>query len=223
MLKIYIAGPISNIKNYLEKFEDAKNKLKNAIPNCEVINPAKLSEVMPNSTHSEYLKICYRLIDMSDIVVLLPDWKKSVGAGRERIYAMGKGKPIFELERMDSLINYIEDEELRLDMNITHEYADKSDHDSKYVIVDMKIDDTYAARASVYVNDSDGVCESELKITSDNSFAHIKHDSYKKAGGAVMRGKRTPIELIHACVDRAMIVLHANNNSDLVPMLKELI
>lgn len=64
-----------------------------------VINPAELDEVIANGSYEEYMKICIALMDLCDVIVMIPGWEKSVGANRELGYAMGKEKRIFIFDK----------------------------------------------------------------------------------------------------------------------------
>lgn len=111
-------------------------------------------------------------------------------------------------------------------MNMKYEFADRSNSDAKYVIIDMNLDDTYKATASVYICDSDEICESELKIESTNCSLHLKHDGYSKDKGMVMRctkGARLPINTVKAFIETAVKALEETNNKTLTPLINELI
>ena len=90
---IYIAGPITGIVNFKEKFEAAEIDLKERgfIP----MNPARLSG---GFKHSEYMSICYAMINVCDTVYLLLDWQESKGAVMEFNYAREKHKDIIREE-----------------------------------------------------------------------------------------------------------------------------
>ena len=87
--KIYIAGKITGLHNYEEKFAHAENKLiaKGAI----TMNPAKLSKGFKNN---EYMHICLAMVDVCDAIYLLDNWTGSIGATQEFNYATEKGKEI---------------------------------------------------------------------------------------------------------------------------------
>lgn len=226
-MKVYIAGPISNEPDYIKKFEKAKRQIKLMLPDCEVINPAKLSEVLPKGKHYEYLQICYKLIAIADAVVLLPNWDSSIGAIKEQVFAKTKNIPVFELSNLKALRNYVRTQKKKgLNMNIKHEFTDRSNSDAKYVIIDMNINDIYKAIASIYICDSDEICESELKIEGTNCSLHIKHDGYSKAKGMIMRctkGAKVPIDTVKVFIETATKVLEETGNKTLTPLVKELI
>lgn len=226
-MRVYIASPISNEPDYIKKFEKAKRQIKLMLPDCEVINPAKLSEVLPKGKHYEYLQICYKLIAIADAVVLLPNWDSSIGAIKEQVFAKTKNIPVFELSNLKALRNYVRTQKKKgLNMNIKHEFTDRSNSDAKYVIIDMNINDIYKAIASIYICDSDEICESELKIEGTNCSLHIKHDGYSKAKGMIMRctkGAKVPIDTVKVFIETATKVLEETGNKTLTPLVKELI
>lgn len=226
-MRVYIAGPISNEPDYIKKFEKAKRQIKLMLPDCEVINPAKLSEVLPKGKHYEYLQICYKLIAIADAVVLLPNWDSSIGAIKEQVFAKTKNIPVFELSNLKALRNYVRTQKKKgLNMNIKHEFTDRSNSDAKYVIIDMNINDIYKAIASIYICDSDEICESELKIEGTKCSLHIKHDGYSKAKGMIMRctkGAKVPIDTVKVFIETATKVLEETGNKTLTPLVKELI
>ena len=226
-MRVYIAGPISNEPDYIKKFENAKRQIKLMLPDCEVINPAKLSEVLPKGKHYEYLQICYKLIAIADAVVLLPNWDSSIGAIKERLFAKTKNIPVFELSNLKALRNYVRTQKKKgLNMNIKHEFTDRSNSDAKYIIIDMNINNIYKAIASIYICDSDEICESELKIEGTNCSLHLKHDGYSKAKGMIMKctkGAKVPIDTVKVFIETAVKVLEETNNKTLTPLVKELI
>lgn len=99
-MKIYISGGITNVPNFMERFAEAEKRLRNAYPKAEVINPALLNSNLPKSTtHEQYMKISFLMLDMADYVYMLNNWRESCGASQEYGYALAKGKVImFEKE-----------------------------------------------------------------------------------------------------------------------------
>ena len=80
-MKIYLAGPITGDAGYRLKFAAAENAIRQRDPSAVVINPAKLPEGMDRA---DYMAICLQMVLRADIVVLLPGWRRSVGAGIEK-------------------------------------------------------------------------------------------------------------------------------------------
>lgn len=80
--KIYIAGKITGDPNYKDKFANMESELLKIL-GTTVINPATLpTELEP----ADYARICFAMIDSSDIVVFAPNYKKSQGALLEMQY-----------------------------------------------------------------------------------------------------------------------------------------
>lgn len=96
-MRIYISGPITNNQNYMEDFERAERRLKEEYPDAEIINPAKISQLLPKSfSWGDYMAICIPLVFRADIVYLLEDWENSKGACLEKEIAEQCDKTIEE-------------------------------------------------------------------------------------------------------------------------------
>lgn len=102
--RIYLSGPITGIADYHQRFEKAKVDLV-AAGYTNIANPAELDGVINKAEYEEYMSLCMSLMEMCDVVVMLPGWKNSLGANREYGYALGKDKLIFELEDMLEVAN----------------------------------------------------------------------------------------------------------------------
>lgn len=82
---IYLAGPITGVKNYKEIFmnyQDAYEK-----EGYIVLNPA----ILPHGL-KDYLDICYKMIDQATVVYFLPGWENSIGATFEYKYCLQTNK-----------------------------------------------------------------------------------------------------------------------------------
>jgi hypothetical protein len=90
-MKIYIAGKITGDPDYYRKFQDAALKVRMA--GHVVITPTCLPDNL--GTHDDYMHCCYALIDVSEAVYFLKDWKDSPGATDEFRYAHHTGKHLF--------------------------------------------------------------------------------------------------------------------------------
>lgn len=78
---IYIAGRITGDPLYKEKFRVAEERLREQ--GHTVLNPA----VLPKDADYEVLmRICMKMIDVSDLAYFLKDWNQSGGARREVNY-----------------------------------------------------------------------------------------------------------------------------------------
>ena len=94
-MRIYISGPITNVLDYKEKFDQAEKHLKEKYPNAEIINPTMI--VLPSScTHEDYMKIDFMLLDLCNAVYFIQGWEWSKGCNQEYGYAMAKDLIILE-------------------------------------------------------------------------------------------------------------------------------
>lgn len=96
---IYMSGPITNVLDYEEKFADAEIAIKERYPDYEVINPTMIR--LPSTcTHKDYMAIDFMLLDLADVVCMLPGWELSKGACMEYGYAMARDLIILELDSL---------------------------------------------------------------------------------------------------------------------------
>ena len=79
--KIYIAGKITGDAGYKEKFAAAEQKL--VREGFIVLSPAVLPEGMSTA---DYMRICFAMIDVADMVGFLDDSLQSMGARLEWDY-----------------------------------------------------------------------------------------------------------------------------------------
>lgn len=83
-LKVYIAGPITGLKDYNHKsFELAEKHLK--AKGYEVRNPACLPTDW--NDYTDYTTVTLAMLSVCDCIVFLPGSDKSKGAEIERVYA----------------------------------------------------------------------------------------------------------------------------------------
>ena len=89
---VYLSGKITNNEHYKKDFASAELFLSQM--GYIVINPANLDDICPNLSYEQYLQICYRLVDIADIVFMVSGWQKSKGANAELTYAKSLGKKV---------------------------------------------------------------------------------------------------------------------------------
>ena len=109
-MKIYIAGPMSGVKDFnFPLFFETEKKLKEL--GYEVINPAHndgetLEEALknagsperPNNSWNSYMRRDLPNVLAVDALCVLPDWQKSKGASLEVHVAEALGLPIYVLK-----------------------------------------------------------------------------------------------------------------------------
>lgn len=88
-MKVYIAGKITGYPGYKDRFLAGKVALEEQ--GHIVLNPADLPAGM---TNSDYMRICFSMIDVADAVAFLSGWELSDGARLEKAYCDYIGKPI---------------------------------------------------------------------------------------------------------------------------------
>ncbi len=92
--KVYIAGKISGDPNYKEKFERAQKALE--AEGYIVLNPATLPAGMEAA---DYMKICFTMIDVADVVAFISDFAESCGAMLELEYCRYINKQAFMIQK----------------------------------------------------------------------------------------------------------------------------
>lgn len=89
MRKVYIAGKITGCPDYYARFQLAMLSLR--MKGYLVVTPT----ILPDGLDwSEYMHICFSLIDVVDSVYFLDNWEDSRGAREEYRYACHTGKTI---------------------------------------------------------------------------------------------------------------------------------
>lgn len=90
---VYLAGKMTGLINYRALFDIHARIL--SASGYAVFNPATLP---PGLDYESYFPICFLMIDTAKHVALMPNWKDSPGATREKEYAESKGYKITYLE-----------------------------------------------------------------------------------------------------------------------------
>lgn len=79
--KVYIAGGITGIPDYKQRFAKVERELQQL--GAATMNPAILPETF---TWEDCMHICQSMIDVCDMIVFLPEWTKSKGSKKEHEY-----------------------------------------------------------------------------------------------------------------------------------------
>ena len=78
--KVYISGPITGTKDYLERFERIETALALVHHGVEIINPAKVNANLPKSTTwEEYMRMSMCMLGMCDGIYMMEGWQQSRG------------------------------------------------------------------------------------------------------------------------------------------------
>lgn len=104
-MKIYVAGKVTGVdKGELNvKFASASIHLKKQ--GHETFVPCVLPDY-PDVPHSDYMHICYAMIDVCDAIYMLYDWQKSKGARMELQYACDHRKEIMYQDEATKETNF---------------------------------------------------------------------------------------------------------------------
>ena len=86
-MKIYIAGKITGDKGYKAKFRDAAKSLE--AKGHVALNPATLPAGMASI---DYMRLCFAMMEVADLVLFLPDYQESGGAMLEWQWCQYVGK-----------------------------------------------------------------------------------------------------------------------------------
>lgn len=89
---VYLSGKITDNENYKQDFASAESFLMQM--GYVVLNPANILAELQELTYEQCMMICYRLIDISEIIFMVSGWQKSKGANAELSYAKSLGKKV---------------------------------------------------------------------------------------------------------------------------------
>ena len=127
--RVYLSGGITGVSDYKDKFYDAEMKLKDLGYN--VINPAKINDMLPPLEYDEYMKLDYAMLSMCQVIYLIPGWNKSKGSKLELKKAMDMNMRIMTIEDLERELKDIEPKPFAI---LTE------DSNIEFVIEDAKVD-----------------------------------------------------------------------------------
>ena len=85
-MNIYIAGPVTGVLNYKQQFDAFRGVIKDYAPKANIYCPSDF--VHPDTNWDEAMKTCLKILDICDMIILMPEWENSKGATLEREYAV---------------------------------------------------------------------------------------------------------------------------------------
>lgn len=93
---VYIAGPISGTADYMERFKNAEDAIKQMYK-CVPINPTIVSEAMiaAECTYEQFMNVTKKMLECCNAIYLLKGWQHSSGAVAELKYALDNEFKIF--------------------------------------------------------------------------------------------------------------------------------
>ena len=93
--KIYIAGPITGVKGYADRFKRAEQILEEA--GHEPVSPV-IPEEYEGRPYRSYIDRGLRLLMGCDAICMLPGWSRSRGAMLEKRYAETVKLPVYFID-----------------------------------------------------------------------------------------------------------------------------
>ena len=97
-IKIYLSGPVTGTKDYIERFAEAERTLTAA--GQVIVNPVKVNAGLPEeTTYAEYMKVSIAMLDICQGIYMMENWQDSKGATVEFERAYETKKTIFFEER----------------------------------------------------------------------------------------------------------------------------
>jgi hypothetical protein len=95
MTKVYIAGPITGVKGYADRFKRAEQILEEA--GHEPVSPV-IPEKYEGRPYRSYIDRGLRLLMGCDAICMLPGWTRSRGAMLEKRYAETVKLPVYFID-----------------------------------------------------------------------------------------------------------------------------
>lgn len=100
--KVFISGKVTGCDDYIEKFKNAENALKEKYPDKIIINAIAMLDSV-NATewdHDDCMDVTLALLSVCDEIVMLPDYSDSEGAIKEYRKATSLGLKVIFYESM---------------------------------------------------------------------------------------------------------------------------
>lgn len=89
---VYLSGLKTDSESCKNEFVCAELFLKQM--GYVVLNPVEIFKELGKLNYEKSMQICYRLVDVADIIFMVSGWQKSKGANAELSYAKSLGKEV---------------------------------------------------------------------------------------------------------------------------------
>lgn len=167
---IYLSGPVTNIIDYKENFEEMENIAYKFYSNQRiyVLNPTKVLDLITdyNFSYIDKIIICYCLLSICNVVIYDDrddKYKSSIGTFSEVSYAMGKG---IEVKNYTYVLSLIDQQKF-----IVNNYA--TNNVEKYMGLSVESDDDINEENSIQSENMDN-------INTEKEISYIELDPYGK-------------------------------------------
>lgn len=107
MKKVYLSGPVSGTKDYVDRFVKMEILIRRNFYDLDVVNPVRVMAQMPESDYKQYIKLSLQLLDDCDYICILNGAENSKGAQLEAAYAQCMGIEIIYEEDFRSCLNQL--------------------------------------------------------------------------------------------------------------------
>lgn len=84
-MKIYIAGPITGVPDYADRFNKYRKLVREVAPYSEIICPHDF--VPSDADWHDAIDMCINVLCQCDMIIMMPGWESSQGATVEHDFA----------------------------------------------------------------------------------------------------------------------------------------
>ncbi len=94
MKRIYISGGITNVSDFMNKFNEAEDELLD-MGYTSIVNPAFVNSHLPEDlSYDDYMEISIAELNVCEAIYMLRNWKESKGAVTEHRFRSMNGLEI---------------------------------------------------------------------------------------------------------------------------------
>ena len=96
-MKIYIAGAITGVADYIERFNSYREAMREIFPEDELICPHDF--VAQKTGWISALLKCIEVLSGCDAIIMMPGWEGSRGANIEKQFALEMGIRVYDFSK----------------------------------------------------------------------------------------------------------------------------